>query len=243
LPLRRIFAALDRRPLPLRRIAYFVDRYYALGDALVAARLRREPIDVVEATLLTLEFVQDRRIVLPASRRVLDALARQPIVGVRIDPDCVVIDIDEAHARGLTLPLGLPRYVGPRTLEDEIDAAESVKDLVLANINNTSVLLGMLKNQKIISTPGIVAMIVMRCRSMSVLETIAERRNLHSGFANKDVPLALLKCPMRLSVKSLRRFINVRFINKVDLRRLAVDRAGVRREIADEIERYLKSLN
>ena len=243
LPLRRIFAALDRRPLPARRMAYFIDRLYAIGDALVAARLRRDPIDLVEATVMTLEFVQDERVVLPASARVVEAIARQPILGVLSSSERVSISFDERHARGLTLPLELPKYVGPRTLDDEVAAADSIKDLVLANLNNTSVLLGMLKNQKIISTPGIVSMIVMRCRSMSVVETIAERRNLHSGFANNDVPLSLLKCPMRLSVKTLRRFINVRYVNKVDLRRLAVDRSGVRREVSEEIERYLKSLN
>ena len=139
-------------------------------------------------------------------------------------------------------PIGdVPRLV-PLDIGDEATQA-SVKDLVAANLNNTSVLLGLLKNQKVINTPGVVAMVVQRSRNMRVLDVICHSRNLHSGFANKDVPLAVLRSPMNIPIKVLRRFISVRYVSKVELKRLAVDRTSVRREVATEIQAFLKSLN
>jgi hypothetical protein len=127
-------------------------------------------------------------------------------------------------------------------VDDATTKHVSVKDLVLENINNTSILLGLLKNAKVTSTPGIISLIVNRSRAMSVLDTICQRRNLHTGYANKDVPLAVLRSPSRISMKTLRRFIHVRYVSKMELHRLSLDRSSIRNEVADEITKYLNSL-
>ena len=75
----------------------------------------------------------------------------------------------------------------------------------------------------------------------SVLD-IATDRTLYTGFANRDVPLTCLKNPSNVSVKVLRKFIHVKFVTKIDLKRMAQDKAGVRRELRQEIEKYLDSL-
>ena len=99
-----------------------------------------------------------------------------------------------------------------------------------------------LRNQKITSTPGIVRLVVERTRNMRVLDTICVARHLHSGFANRDVPLALLRSPMNIPIKVLRKFVNVRYVSKVDLRRRAKDSSSVRREVCNEVDAYIKSL-
>lgn len=124
---------------------------------------------------------------------------------------------------------------------DEIDTA-ALKRLVLANLDNVSVTIGFLRNAKVVAIPGLVAQIVHRCRTVRVLEIIAQDRTLHSGYANKDVPRALLTSPCNIPVKSLSKFIHVKYVNKVDLQRMAKDRTGIRRELIKEIESYLATL-
>lgn len=124
---------------------------------------------------------------------------------------------------------------------EEIDTA-ALKRLVLANLDNVSVTIGFLRNPKVVGIPGLVAQIVHRCRSVRILEIIAQDRTLHSGYANKDVPRALLASPCNIPVKSLSKFIHVKYVNKVDLQRMAKDRTGIRRELIKEIESYLATL-
>lgn len=244
LPLRRLYAALERRPLSNRVLGYYVDRILELGTILHRQGARRQPLDVVGALLLAIDFLGDGRVVFPAGDQVLAALRDEIPTGVEVRGGQLTLPFDPTAARILPMPMGLPVPV-PETAEEreeEASVEENIKDLVMGNLNNTSVLLGLLKNSKVIGTPGIVALVVTRCRNMRVIETVCEQRQLHTGYANKDVPLALLRSPMRVPVKTLRRFINVRFVNKIELRRLAVDRSAVRREVADEIVRYLKTL-
>jgi hypothetical protein len=84
--------------------------------------------------------------------------------------------------------------------------------------------------------------VVRRSRSVLVLETIARDRRLHTGFANRDVPLALLRSPCNVPVKALRKFTHVKHVSKVELQNAARDRAGVRDEVSKEIQVYLRSL-
>jgi hypothetical protein len=44
-------------------------------------------------------------------------------------------------------------------------------------------------------------------------------------------------------VKILRKFVHVKYVSKVDLKRMAQDRAGIRREIIREINKYLEALS
>jgi hypothetical protein len=137
--------------------------------------------------------------------------------------------------------------------EDEEDVRErpdrkadmsvaAVKQLVMNNIGSTSIVLGFLRNDKITGIPGLVASVARRTRSARVLEVIAGDRKLYTGHANKDVPLACLLSPCNVSVKLLRKFVHVKYVAKVDLKRIANDPASVRPEVAAEVKNYIESL-
>jgi hypothetical protein len=121
-------------------------------------------------------------------------------------------------------------------------SAAAVKQLVMNNIGSVSIVLGFLRNPKVTAIPGLVADVVRRTRSGRVLEIIAGDRHLTSGHANKDVPRALLESPVNVPVKTLRKFIHVKYVSKTDLRRMAKDTARLRKEVCKEIEVYLESL-
>ncbi len=120
--------------------------------------------------------------------------------------------------------------------------AAAMKNLVLTNIQSTSLVLGFLRNPKFVAIPGLVEAVATRTRNPRVIEVIAVDRTLHTGFANRGVPLACLRSPVNVSVKILRKFIHVKYISKVDLKRMAQDRAGMRKEVIREIEKYLEAL-
>ncbi len=130
--------------------------------------------------------------------------------------------------------------------EGEIDLNEAnvseMKHLVMTNIQSTSVLLGFLRNPKIVAIPGLVEEVVHRTRNPIVIETICKVRILHTGFANRGVPLACLRSPVNLSINTLRKFMHVKFVSKVDLKRMALDKSGIRKEVGREIKKYLQSL-
>jgi hypothetical protein len=229
-----------QRPLSVRVMAYYVDRLMDIGATLLAEGLRPVSIDPLEAVILTLDFAGERDLRVPTGPAVLEALGESPPAGVQLAGAELVVPFDAAAARRVNAPLGLPLPVH----EEEAEAqAGSLHDLVMANMNNTSVLLGLLKNPKVFTSPGVVAQIATSCRVMRVLEVICTTRELHSGYANKDVPLALVRSPVRLPVKTLRRLIHVKHISKVELRRLARDKTGLRREVFDEVREYLSSLS
>lgn len=133
------------------------------------------------------------------------------------------------------------------TAADDASAKDALdrmrlRKLVLDNIMSTAVLLEFLRDPKVTSIPGLVAEVVNRTRNPQVIEVVVANRALHTGFANKTVPLACLRSPVNVPVKTLRKFIHVKFVSKVDLKRLANDRTGVRRELGAEIVKYLDSL-
>jgi hypothetical protein len=76
---------------------------------------------------------------------------------------------------------------------------------------------------------------------VGVLSKIAKNRALHSGFANRDVPLALLQSPCNIPINLLKPFINVRNVSLIDIKNLAKAKAGIRRMVKEEAELYLKS--
>ena len=136
-----------------------------------------------------------------------------------------------------------PTRVRAAAADDEKDESQAArKQLVLTNISTISVLLEFLRDAKITSIPGLVEEIVNRTRNPQVLETIATNRKLCTGFANRNVPLALLRSPVNVSVRTIRRFIHVKFVSKMELKRLAADKAGLRKEVHREIEKYLATL-
>ncbi|MCK9996227.1 MAG: hypothetical protein KAH56_08110 [Candidatus Krumholzibacteria bacterium] len=130
--------------------------------------------------------------------------------------------------------------------DGEIDLNEAtsaeLKHLVMTNIQSTSVLLGFLRNPKIVAIPGLVEEVVNRTRNPVVIETICKARILHTGFANRGVPLACLRSPVNISLSTLRKFMHVKFVSKVDLKRMALDKSGIRKEVGREVKKYLESL-
>jgi len=123
-----------------------------------------------------------------------------------------------------------------------VATATELKHLVMTNIQSTSVLLGFLRNPKIVAIPGLVEEVVHRTRNPVVIETICKVRILHTGFANRGVPLACLRSPVNIPLGTLRKFMHVKFVGRVDLKRMALDKAGIRKEVGREVKKYLKSL-
>ena len=248
-PVWRLLRGLDRNPLPQRTLSWFADRILTVGQVLTEKGLRSRPLDIAASVLCVLDHYSDGFVRIPASAAVLSALREDGVASVDLPEDSLVMVLDRDSARRMPLPHGLPLPKLPLVNVERFAVADaeekllSPKELVLDNLANTSVMLGLLKNHKVINTPGLVALVATRARNMRVLEVICITKNLHRGYANKDVPLALLRSPMNIPIKSLRRFIGARYVNKIDLKRLEVDRSSVRREVADEIRAYLKSLS
>jgi hypothetical protein len=130
--------------------------------------------------------------------------------------------------------------------EKEIDpnsaSVTELKHLVMTNIQSVSVLLGFLRNPKIVAIPGLVEEVVHRTRNPMVIETISKVRILHTGFANRGVPLACLRSPVNISINTLRKFMHVKYVSKVDLKRMALDKSGIRKEVGREVKKYLQTL-
>ncbi|MEO7423811.1 MAG: hypothetical protein ABI036_01415 [Fibrobacteria bacterium] len=118
-----------------------------------------------------------------------------------------------------------------------------IKAVITQNITRDSILEALLGNPKVFQTPGLVAFIAATSRSIGLLSRIAKTRTLHSGFANRDVPLALLQSPCNIPISLLKPFFNVRNIPLIDLKHLARAKAGIRRQVKEEAEAYLKSRN
>jgi hypothetical protein len=180
--------------------------------------------------------------------------------GITLMPGLVLIDLDDelgyyAHGFPVLIDGGRAALGGSLPTTASFDAADVVDEadakamdrlrlrkLVLDNIMATSVLLEYLRDPKVTSIPGLVAEVVNRTRNPQVLEVVICSRALHTGFANKGVPLACLRSPVNVSLKTIRKFIHVKYVSKVDLKRLANDRTGIRREVGAEIVKYLDSL-
>ncbi len=183
---------------------------------------------------------------LPLSARAAELLAgpTTPVLpaGISADGEELVVTCDDAF-RART-PRPRPTASGPAVSEEKAkdQSRAAIKRLVLTNLQSTSVTIAFLRDPKVYSIPGLVEEVVNRIRNPQILEIIATQRPLHQGFANRGVPLALLKSPVNVSVKILRRFVHVKYISKIDLKRLANDRTGIRKEVGKEIEHYLSSL-
>ncbi|MFO7609997.1 MAG: hypothetical protein R6X35_12525 [Candidatus Krumholzibacteriia bacterium] len=165
--------------------------------------------------------------------------------GITVQADELVIACDDAFRARAPRPAAEALAEAEAQDEDEPakdQGASALKRLVLTNLQSTSVTIAFLRDSKVVAVPGLVEEVVNRTRNPQIIEIIATQRPLHGGFANRGVPLALLRSPVNVSTKLLRKFIHVKYISKMDLRRLANDRTGIRREVGKEIEQYLSSL-
>ncbi len=160
--------------------------------------------------------------------------------GLEMNDKLLTIDLKKIPAALFIDDDDIPRDID--WFEVQKEKGLSYKTLVLSYMDNDSFLAELLNNPKATGKPGIVALIALRCRSSRVLSIIANRRDLYTGFANKQVPYNLLVNPSRTSVSSLRKFIHVRYIDRVTLQRLSSRGSAAREEVRREVARYLNSL-
>ncbi|MBN1761192.1 MAG: hypothetical protein JW863_22880 [Chitinispirillaceae bacterium] len=114
------------------------------------------------------------------------------------------------------------------------------KELISQCINKDALLMRLLDNPKISGTPGIVAYVATTSRSLAVLQKIATSRELYTGQANRNVPLALLKNPAHLPLLHLRQFINAKYVSLIEMKGILHNPYGIRREIHEEIRRFVE---
>ncbi len=167
----------------------------------------------------------------------LDALRDSS--GFELEGEVLRIDLARISRGAFVDEEGLPINVDwtLATLDKEL----SYKSLVLCYMDNDSFLVELLNNPKVSAKPGIVELISMRCRSLRVLSLVASRRELFTGFSNKKVPLNLLMSPSKIPLTLLRKFVHVRYVDKMTLRRLTERGGNIRQDVRREIQRYLES--
>lgn len=265
-PLAEVYRAFLERPLSIRQLAGPVARLLVLGHALKRARARKTDLDLLSAVTIARVHGESGRLAVPltpelektvgnillASRRGgSDDLAGLEITGgalVLQEPQLALGDRIWRHDLPTLLEM---QGCDPRAEDDVEETAEAtedrsaaaVKKMVMNNIGSVSILLGFLRNPRVTSIPGLVAEVVRRTRTARVLEVVANDRRLTTGHANKEVPRALLESPVNVPVKTLRKYIHVKYVSKTDLRRLARDKSRLRREVCQEIQAYLDSLS
>ncbi len=115
-----------------------------------------------------------------------------------------------------------------------------MKSVISQNITRDSVIDALLNNPKVQQAAGLVAFVAENSRSVAILSKIAKTRALHSGYANREVPLALLRSPCNVPMSLLRPFINVRNVPILELRNIVRAKAGLRREVKMEVEQFLE---
>jgi hypothetical protein len=253
--------------MPVPQLAIFASRLMALGHQLHLKGARRSDLDLLQAIRITQLHGGGDGLCLPLEGVLIDAvrgvllapepgagLAGWPLSGFYLEGDTLVLRLPPL---GITekiwrddLPVllaGDPDLViqPASDILDEDDrtlADTSVKQLVLRNLEAENTLLGLISNPKINQIPGLVAAVVTRCRSVRVLQVIASDRKLYTGHANKDVPRALLLSPCNVPVRTLRKFIHVKYVAKVDLLGLLKNNTSLRDDVAREIQSYLQFL-
>jgi hypothetical protein len=121
------------------------------------------------------------------------------------------------------------------------EGSVDIKAVVTQNITRDSLIESLLNNPKVNQKPGLIAFVAATSRSVALLSKIAKTRQLHTGFANRDVPLCLLQSPCNIPITLLRPFVNVKYVTLIDIRNMARAKAGIRRAVKEEAEAYLKS--
>jgi hypothetical protein len=214
----------------------------------VVAQLLRTPrsrdvaanTDSAHCLLVCLQVMQpDGSVSLRLDRRGL-AQNRELLqrLGLAVQPSGVVrLAYDAVRHHAMLDPAGAPMLVPPQRPE-----ANDIRQLVLDNMQNEHILVGLLGNPRVVASAGLVETIVNRTRSIKVLLDIANRRELHSGSANRNVPLALLSHPSNIPVSALRKFVHVRYVDRVSLASMANRGTRVRPEVRSMATQYLKSI-
>ena len=237
----RLLVALRGNLLLDRPFAAFVSVTYEMALRRAKTLKRGSPTDLHSTMLGILETVKEgSSLYLKMESKVLDEMdAELPARGWRRSaPDMLEIVIRDDQVHVLLEPDGMPKL----GIAESGTHAMSLKDLVRSQLQNDAFILGILENPRASSVPGIVEIIAGQCRSLRVLDKIARTPSLYTGAANKNVAAQLLMNPSRIPLTSLRRFMNVRFVSRMDLRQMTRNKSGLRPEVFQEIDRYLRTL-
>jgi hypothetical protein len=137
----------------------------------------------------------------------------------------------------------LPEDGVPELVYPAIRRSPDLRILVLSNVGNEQVMTGLLSVPRVSALPGLIEAVVLRTRSVKILLEIANRRELHTGMANRGVPRALLWHPSSVPISALRKFVHVRYIDRGDLAALCGRGSRARPEIRQMAASYLDSLS
>jgi hypothetical protein len=240
--LARVTAAMRARPLLDTHFAYLV----ALVSHLVAWRselLDDAPrTDLLSIMVLVLENLEaEHTLLVSMEREVTDLLwpRVQSWGAMRTAPDRLEIQVRRERLTDFLKGDGTPLLSEPPPDEGRLPL--TLKEMVRLQMSNEPFILGLLENPKVVTVPGVVALIAEQTRSLRVLDRILRGHDLHTGV-NKDVPRLLLANPSRIPVNRIRSFVHVRFVSKTDLQRLLRPGTGIRPEVRKEIYNYLDEL-
>jgi len=241
--LAHLLVAVRRNPILDRRLSYLVSVAHQVG-VLRAARLEGDEPPDIHSTMLQVALANTREdtVHLRMEKEIAEAL--WPTVEgwgmARLGPDGFQVPYREERSGDFVQPDGTPRL--PEQPQEHEEKTLDLKQLIRTQMQNDIFLLGILDNGRAVNMPGVVGIIAENTRSLRVLDKICRQKHLYTGAANKHVPTLLLRNPSRIPMNYLRRFINVRFVSKVDLRQMARAKGTLRNEVSREITGYLASL-
>ena len=239
----RILRAMRAAPLLDREFAFLVSLVHQIAALRVTSAGESHPPDLLSVMLQVVESARgETGLRLRLEPEIADVIwpTVQTWGVLRRSPDSLEVRYREDRVLDFLHPDGTPLL--PERPEEREPRELGIKELVRMQLHNEAFVLGILNNPKATSLPGVVPMIASQSRSLRVLDRIMRDRSLYTGPANKEVPRLLLTNPAHLPVNSLRRFIHVRFVSRLDLERLARSSTDVRSEVRKEILSYLRSM-
>jgi hypothetical protein len=225
-----------RAPLAAE-LGFFAGLVRLLGDRY---RARGMPaVDPARAVLLTLMARRGEGIDLDLSpMEIRSTSALWEALGVDPRSGGFTLAFDARRYEPMVPEDGVPELTYPA-----VRRPPDLRAIVLANVHNEHVMCGLLSMPRLATSPGLVEQVVVRSRSLKVLLEIANRRELYTGVANRNVPRALLWHPAGIPVSALRKFVHVRFVERAELAALSARGSRARPEIRQMAAAYLASLS
>ena len=225
-----------RAPLAAE-LAFFGGLVRLLGDRFQATD--KPLLDAARALYLALLSHRPKGLGLDLSSMELrTTTALWEALGVKPRSGRFVLEWNQAKYEPMLPEDGVPELTYPA-----VRRAADLRALVLANLGNEQVMSGLLQVPRVASLAGLVEMVVVRSRSLKVLLEIANRRELHTGAANRNVPRALLWHPSNIPVSALRKFVHVRYVDRGELAALCTRGSRARPEVRQMVASYLTTLS
>jgi hypothetical protein len=237
-----VLTALRENPVLSRPLAARVSMTHQAAALRAHERPGDPGLDPLSILVRVIERTDDDEMVFRVEEDVADRIS--PVLAswgaLRLSPDLVAVPAGDDRSHDFVEEDGAPRF--PHQPEPLEKKALDLKSLVRSQLSNDPFLVGILENPKATAVPGVVEIIAHQSRSLRVLDKICRTPSLTSGPANKNVPALILQNPARVPIQTVRRFVNVRYVSRVDLRHLARNPAALRPEVWREIDRYLRTL-